>query len=95
MRGAGLLGKSLSRLLRVELGFEPDHLVTLNVDASGSGYGTDQQTLVFTKTILDRVESMPGVRSAAIARRGVPLDGNGNTIWFRVLAARGETRFRV
>ena len=83
--GAGLLGKSLSRLLRVELGFEPDHLVTLNVDASGSGYGTDQQTLMFTKTILDRVESVPGVRSAGIARRGVPLDGNGNTIWFRVL----------
>jgi len=83
--GAGLLGKSLSRVLRVDLGFEPDHLVTLNIAASGSSYETDQQVLAFTKTILDRVESVPGVRSAALARRGVPLDGNGNTIWFRVL----------
>jgi macrolide transport system ATP-binding/permease protein len=83
--GAGLLGKSLSRLLRVDLGFEPDHLVTLNIAASGSSYETDQQILAFTKTILDRVQSVPGVRSAALARRGVPLDGNGNTIWFRVL----------
>ena len=34
--GAGLLGKSLSRLLQVDLGFEPDHLVTLTVTASES-----------------------------------------------------------
>jgi macrolide transport system ATP-binding/permease protein len=83
--GAGLLGKSLSRVLRVDLGFEPDHLVTLNIAAAGSSYETDQQVLSFTKTILDSVESVPGIRSAALARRGVPLDGNGNTIWFRVL----------
>jgi predicted permease len=83
--GAGLLGKSLSRLLRVDLGFEPDHLVTLNIAASDTSYGTEPQILGFTKTILDRVESVPGVSSAGLARRGVPLDGNGNTIWFRVL----------
>src|SRR5260370_10786909 len=82
---AGLMGKSLSRLLRVDLGFEPEHLVTLNIAASAWSHGIDQQILAFTKTILDRVESVPGVRSAALACRGVPLDGNGNTIWFRVL----------
>jgi macrolide transport system ATP-binding/permease protein len=83
--GAGLLGKSLYRLLSVDLGFEPEHLVTLNIAASGSNYGSDPQMLAFSKIILDRVESMPGVSSAGIARRGVPLDGNGNTIWFRVV----------
>src|SRR5262249_22690475 len=31
--GAGLLGQSLYRLLRVELAFHPDHLATLNVNA--------------------------------------------------------------
>jgi macrolide transport system ATP-binding/permease protein len=83
--GAGLLGKSLYRLLQVDLGFEPDHLVTLNIAPSGPGYGTDQQVLAFTRTILDRIETVPGVISVGIARRGVPLDGNGNTIWFRVV----------
>ena len=83
--GAGLLGKSLYRLLRVDLGFRADHLVTLNIAASGSSYETNPQILAFTKTILDRVERLPGVSSAGIARRGVPLDGNGNTYWFRVL----------
>ena len=29
--GAGLLGKSLYRLLNVDLGFDPDHLATLQV----------------------------------------------------------------
>ena len=83
--GAGLLGKSLYRLLKVDLGFEPDHLVTLDIAASGTSYGTDQQILAFTKTVLDRVGSVPGVSCAGLARRGVPLDGNGNTIWFRVV----------
>ncbi len=81
--GAGLLGKSLYRLLSVDLGFEPEHLVALNIAASGSNYASDPQILAFSKTILDRVESLPGVSSAGIARRGVPLDGNGNTVWFR------------
>jgi predicted permease len=83
--GAGLLGRSLSRLLRVDLGFKPDHLTTVNITASGSSYETNSQILAFTKNVLDRVESLPGVSSAGIARRGVPLDGNGNTYWFRVL----------
>ncbi len=83
--GAGLLGQSLHRLLRVHLGFEPSHLVTLNVALSGSGYGTHHEILVLAKMMLERIRSIPGVTSAGIARRGVPLDGNSNTIWFRVL----------
>jgi macrolide transport system ATP-binding/permease protein len=83
--GAGLLGQSLYRLLRVHLGFEPDHLVTLNVALSGSSYGTDHEILALMKMMFDRIRSIPGVTSAGIARRGIPLDGNGNTIWFRVL----------
>ncbi|HXB70994.1 MAG TPA: FtsX-like permease family protein, partial [Candidatus Acidoferrales bacterium] len=83
--GAGLLGQSLYRLLRVQLGFEPDHLVTLNVALSGSSNGTDHEILALTKMMFDRIRSIPGVTSSGIARRGVPLDGNSNTIWFRVL----------
>jgi predicted permease len=85
LAGAGLLGQSLYRLLRVNLGFEPDHLVTLNIELSGSSYGTDREILALTKMMFDRIRSIPGVTSAGIARRGVPLDGNSNTIWFRVL----------
>lgn len=83
--GAGLLGQSLYRLLRVHLGFDPDRLVTLKVELPGPGYGTDHEILAFTKMMFDRVRAIPGVTSAGIARRGIPLDGNSSTIWFRVL----------
>jgi predicted permease len=83
--GAGLLGKSLQRLLHVDLGFQPDHLVALNVAGSNVTYKTPEQIRSFVNTLLDRVQSVPGVRSVGLARRGVPLDGNGNTYWFRVV----------
>jgi predicted permease len=83
--GAGLLGKSLSRLLQVDLGFQPDHLVTLNITAMDSEYPGNEQARAFARRILDRVQSVPGVKSAAVARRGVPLDGNSSTNWFRLL----------
>jgi len=90
---AGLLGQSLYRLLRVPLGFEPDHLVTLRVDLSASiphlaapnATATNHEILALTKMMLDPIRSIPGVTAAGIARRGIPLDGNSSTIWFRVL----------
>ena len=83
--GAGLLGKSLSRLLQVNLGFQPDHLVTLNITAPDADYSGNQRVRAFAGRILAQVQSVPGIESAGVARRGVPLDGNGNTNWFRVL----------
>ncbi len=41
LAGAGLLGKSLYRLLHVNLGIQPDRLVTMNVGAPSSRYGKD------------------------------------------------------
>jgi predicted permease len=82
--GAGLLGKSLSRLLQVDLGFDPGHIVTLNITRSGSS-DAENQELAFAKKTLEQIKSVPGTDSAAIAARGVPLDGNGNTNWFRIL----------
>jgi predicted permease len=79
--GAGLLGKSLYRLLNVDLGLRPDHLATLNVAAPNT-YATDAQTVALARRILDRVAILPGVRSAAISSRAPLLQGN--TMWIRV-----------
>ena len=67
--GAGLLGKSLYHLLAVNVGFEPDHLVTLKITASGPNYRTDQQAAAFVKTTLERFQSVPGVMSVADGER--------------------------
>ena len=83
--GAGLLGRSLYRLLRVGVGFEPDHLVTTEVVAPRSSYGKNAQAIALARRIESRVEELPGVKSAGIAENGVPLTSNGNTTWFHVL----------
>ena len=82
--GAGLLGKSLYRLLNVYMGFQTDHLVTMDVAAPRS-YSKDPQAIALAREIVSRVESLPGVRSVGYTTNGVPVTGNGNTTWFHVL----------
>lgn len=85
LTGAGLLGKSLYQLLHVNIGLEPDHLVTMDVAAPTSRYGKDEQAIALTRQIMSRIETLPGVTSVGFAANGVPVGGNGNTTWFRVL----------
>jgi macrolide transport system ATP-binding/permease protein len=80
--GAGLLGQSLYRLLRVDLGFQPDHLATLTVAALGPSYAKDEQTVALGRRIVNRVSSLPGVKSVGIASL-LPVNFNGNTDWIR------------
>jgi predicted permease len=80
--GAGLLGKSFYKLLHVELGFVPDHLATVQVVLPQTTYAKDPQMVAVSRQIVDRVESLPGVRSAALATM-LPVSGNGNTNWIR------------
>jgi predicted permease len=83
--GAGLLVQSLYRLLHVDIGLRPDHLVTLNVAVPRSSYGKDAQVIARARQMENRMESLPGVNSVGFAANGVPVGGNGNTTWFRVL----------
>src|ERR1700722_13982635 len=58
--GAGLLGKSLHRLLHVDLGFQPDHLATLTVALSDTAYAKDEQVVAVGRQIVSRVQRLPG-----------------------------------
>ena len=80
--GAGLLGKSFYRLLHVEIGFEPDHLATVQVALSDVSYPKDEQIVAVQKQIISRVSSLPGVQSAGISSV-LPVSFNGNTTWIR------------
>jgi predicted permease len=80
--GAGLLGKSLFRLLHVELGFQPDHLATMEITLSEASYPKDQQVTAVERQIVNRVESLPGVESAAVSSV-LPVSFNGDTDWIR------------
>jgi macrolide transport system ATP-binding/permease protein len=89
--GAGLLGKSLYRLLHVDLGFEPAHLATLQIAVPRAGYASDEQVVALGKQIVGRIASLPGVESAGIASV-LPVSFNGNTDWIRFVgrAYNGE-----
>ena len=83
LAGAGLLGKSLYRLMRVDLGIQPDRLVTLEVVAPQTVYSTVPKVLALTRQIEGDLENLPGVKSVGVAS-GVPITSNGNTTWFHI-----------
>ncbi len=80
---AGLLGKSLYRLLQVNIGFARDRLVTLMVDAPNSAYSKSDQVIALERQVISRISNLPGVKSAGITSQ-IPLTDWGNTIRFHV-----------
>ena len=56
LAGAGLLGQSLYRLLHVEIGVRPDHLVTMDVYAPNETYGKNPQAIALARLVTGRVE---------------------------------------
>jgi len=80
--GGGLLGKSLYRLLHVDIGLQADHLASIIVSLPTSTYATDQQEASVADEILRRVTALPGVESAGVTSRP-PLQP-GNTVWIRI-----------
>jgi predicted permease len=76
LAGAGLLTRSLYQLLHVEIGVRTDHLASVQIAGPRSTYGTDEKAIALEKEVLRRMESLPGVRSAAVTTY-LPLSGNG------------------
>jgi len=82
--GAGLLGKSLYRLLQVDPGLEPNNLATLLLSVPRENYSGDPKILALERQILDRVKALPGVTSAAITNK-LPVGDGDFTTSFRVV----------
>ena len=62
---AGLMIKSFLNLQDVKLGFNPDRLLTVRLQLSGTKYREDVSATNFYQQLLERVEAMPGVESAS------------------------------
>ncbi|HEX7361977.1 MAG TPA: ABC transporter permease [Bryobacteraceae bacterium] len=73
--GAGLMMKSLYRLLSVDPGFQPDRVLTMEMSLRTSQYDKDSAILNFWNEVLSRVRALPGVKSAALGTN-VPLTNN-------------------
>ncbi len=79
LAGASLLGSSLLRVLRENPGFNPDHLLTLQVFLSPVQYpeGDSKESIVLHE-MLERVRALPGVRSAGVVN-ALPITGGPST----------------
>lgn len=72
---AGLFVRSLQEAYKANPGFDPDHVVLASFDPFLSGYD-EIRGREFYRNLVERVRSLPGVRSATLARR-LPLTLGG------------------
>jgi putative ABC transport system permease protein len=83
LTGAGLMIRSVGRLLAVDPGFDPRGVLSLQVSFVGAAYAEDATVLARTGEILARLRALPGVEAAAAASE-IPLGGNGDTWGFHI-----------
>ena len=84
--GAGLLVRSFNRLLHVDPGFRPDHVLTFLLDVPSDRHPRAQRA-AFVEELLQSIRTLPGVRSAA-AVFGLPLNADQSA--FTVLEIEGQ-----
>jgi putative ABC transport system permease protein len=72
--GAALLMESLAQVYRVDPGFEVPHLLTMHLNPAAARYDTDAKRSAFYKELVDAVDRLPGVESAAVTR-SLPMTG--------------------
>lgn len=77
LSGAGLLGLSLTRVLEVSPGFQPDHILTGQLTLPGSKYPNETARLSFIRQLLEELRGQPGVKFAGI-NTTLPLSGDSD-----------------
>jgi len=71
---AGLLVRSILRVQAVELGFSPEHVLSMTISLPNSRYTGGEQRAAFFQELVRRVEALPGIRSAGLVSH-LPLAG--------------------
>src|SRR5262249_2820310 len=71
--GAGLFVRSLRNLKNLDAGFDRENVVIFGLD-TGSGY-TPAQRVTLQQRLLERLESLPGARSASLSHLGLLSGG--------------------
>jgi predicted permease len=66
--GAGLMIRSLAALGNIDLGFDPNRVLTLRVAVSAAKYDTPEKVVNFYQQLVARVEALPGVEHAGVMR---------------------------
>lgn len=81
--GAGLLGRTVARLLAVDPGFRAEGVLSFQVGLPKAKYPTDDERARFIENLTARLRELPGVEAAGTAT-GMPLTNQGWTSSFDV-----------
>ena len=81
--GAGLLLRSVQKLLEVNPGFQTENRLTFQINLPAFPYDTRQKEVEFFRALMPRLNALPGVRTAG-ATRQIPLGPGGGTRSFVV-----------
>ena len=83
LAGAGLTLKSFWHAQNAPLGFEPHGVLNFEISLPLAKYKTNEQRSAFWTQLLERVQSIPGVETAAISSNS-PFDDTENDNFFHV-----------
>jgi len=81
--GAGLLLHSMWRLQRVDIGFRGENLVTFALSLPDAAYSDDERRVLFYENLLERLQTLPGVRSAGGVSH-MPIADSGDVLSFYI-----------
>ncbi len=81
--GSGLMVRSFAKLVSVDPGFDPHHVLTMGLSLPENKYpARTERSATFVEEVLERVVATPGVRSAAVISE-MPL-GEYNSTTFTI-----------
>ncbi|HEX8272227.1 MAG TPA: ABC transporter permease [Longimicrobiaceae bacterium] len=83
LAGAGLLIRSFVRLQEVDPGFRTEGALSFTLSLPSAAYGEDAARAAFYERLLERLEGLPGVRSAAAVSQ-LPMGGSAQFLTFAV-----------
>lgn len=92
--GATLMGRSLSHLLRVDLGVSTDHVLTTTLNLGFGGRPPDSQVIARVTRVVETVQALPDVRAVGVgtslppnaSRMRVTLRRSGDTVDYQASA---------
>ena len=90
--GGGLFLKAFVKAQKVDLGFNPDHVLLFAVDPTLNGYSPDK-ALRFNQQLLRQAIGLPGVKSASLGSNVPFLSGSSWDISIDGYTAAGGERF--
>jgi putative ABC transport system permease protein len=72
--GAGLMISSFMRLQQVNPGFDPDHVLTVQLPLPALKYPKEEQAANFHQELMRKIQTLPGIKSASLST-DLPLEG--------------------